>query len=227
MNSFLHSPTSNPGRKIKNNPTKQKPPDQSNSYVGLSLHDLWHKRKPHLWVQKSLQITIHALELPSVPKYLLLGSNWRSFHPFSYIIIEIPRSFLRKPFKIEFVSTCRQWRINTQLPKLPRATSKEQMLQDIETHDECIPSQHTDRKRGRIMRAREKREESHTDYKGIPILVVKKRGQRCDNVTKHTMKLLSPNYLACTQGTEELGSVGTGWGGGRARGCLWKESEIG
>lgn len=60
------------------------------------------------------------------------------------------------------------------------------------------------------MRAREKREESHTDYKGIPILVVKKRGQRHDNVTKHTMKLLSPNYLACVQGTEELGSVGTG-----------------
>lgn len=27
------------------------------------------------------------------------------------------------------------------------------------------------------------------------------------------MKLLSPNYLACVQGTEELGSVGTGWGG--------------
>lgn len=31
------------------------------------------------------------------------------------------------------------------------------------------------------------------------------------------MKLLSPNYLACIQGTEELGAVGTGWGGGEAR----------
>lgn len=77
------------------------------------------------------------------------------------------------------------------------------------------------------MRAREKREESHTDYKRIPILVVKKPGQRHDNVTKHTMKLLSPDYLACMQGTEELRLVGTGWGRGRARGCLQKESEIG
>lgn len=67
------------------------------------------------------------------------------------------------------------------------------------------------------MKAREKREESHTDYKGIPILVVKNRGQRRDNVTNHTMKLLSPNYLACIQGTEELGAVGTGWGRGEAR----------
>lgn len=31
------------------------------------------------------------------------------------------------------------------------------------------------------------------------------------------MKLLSPNYLACIQRTEELGVVGTGWGGGEAR----------
>jgi len=58
------------------------------------------------------------------------------------------------------------------------------------------------------MRPREKGEESHTDYKGIPILVVKKRGHRRDNVTKHTMKLLSPNYLACIQEQSNLGRWG-------------------
>lgn len=43
------------------------------------------------------------------------------------------------------------------------------------------------------------------------------------------MKLLSRNNLACIQGTEELGAVGTDLGGGvGGRGWgLWKESEIG
>lgn len=40
------------------------------------------------------------------------------------------------------------------------------------------------------------------------------------------MKLLSPDDLACIQGTEELGAVGTDLGGGGGWG-LWKESEIG
>lgn len=75
----------------------------------------------------------------------------------------------------EFVSTCWEGRINTQLPEPPQATSKDQNATGhFQTYDKCVPFQHTDRKCGRIMRAREKREESHTDYKGIPILVVKK-----------------------------------------------------
>lgn len=41
---------------------------------------------------------------------------------------------MREPLKIEFVSTCWQGRTDTQLPKPPPATSKEQMLQDIFRH---------------------------------------------------------------------------------------------
>lgn len=41
VNGFSHSPTRDlEGRKKKNTPAKQKPPDQSNSYLGLSLHGL-------------------------------------------------------------------------------------------------------------------------------------------------------------------------------------------
>lgn len=68
------------------------------------------------------------------------------------------------------------------------------------------------------MRAREKKQESHTDYKGIPILVVKKRGQRCDNVTKHTMKLLSPNTWLAYKEQRNLGRWGQAEAGGRERG---------
>lgn len=75
------------------------------------------------------------------------------------------------------------------------------------------------------MRAGEKGEESHSDYKGIPIPVVKKRGQTWQWKQTYNEAFV-PKLLGSH--TRNRGTwVGGDWLGQGKSWCLWKESKIG
>lgn len=98
----------------------------------------------------------------------------KKFPPFQMKYTCDPKTLTMRKHS-EFVSTCWEGRINTQLPKATAGNlEKSKCYRTFSDTRQMYSSlfQYTDRKCGRIRRARQKREESHTDYKGIPIPVV-------------------------------------------------------
>lgn len=133
-NGFSRSPTEILGReKTKQNKTQLTEGIPTLALVFTFYYQkepalFWGVRKlsayfrTHTWTPKYTQLLVTRLKVKKLPPFQLKPNC-------------NPKSFpMREPLKIEFVSTCWHGRTDTQLPRPPQATSKEQMLQDIFRH---------------------------------------------------------------------------------------------